>query len=66
MHELHLHNAQRVTRRRLFGSAGLGIGSAALAALLQRDTLGGGDPAARGACPVCPACRTTRPRPSGS
>ena len=34
---LHLQNAARVTRRRLFGSAGLGIGSAALASLLQRE-----------------------------
>ncbi|MBM4059275.1 MAG: DUF1501 domain-containing protein, partial [Planctomycetes bacterium] len=35
---LHLQNAVRVTRRRLFGSAGLGIGSAALAAILQQET----------------------------
>ena len=37
----------RVTRRRLFGSAGLGIGSVALASLLQRD-------AAAAATPVVP------------
>jgi hypothetical protein len=39
MTDLHLLNAARVTRRRLFGSAGLGIGSVALASLLRRDTL---------------------------
>ena len=38
MSEMHLENSQRVTRRRLFGSAGLGIGSVALASLLHRDT----------------------------
>ncbi|MFM8436159.1 MAG: sulfatase, partial [Planctomycetia bacterium] len=37
MTDLHLENMQRVTRRRLFGSAGMGIGSVALAALLQRE-----------------------------
>jgi hypothetical protein len=29
--------SQRFTRRRLFGSAGLGIGAVALASLLRRD-----------------------------
>lgn len=37
MHNLHLENIQRVTRRRLFGSGGMGIGSVALASLLARD-----------------------------
>ncbi|MFO0423448.1 MAG: DUF1501 domain-containing protein, partial [Planctomycetia bacterium] len=37
MTDLHLENIARVTRRRLFGSAGMGIGSVALAALLKRD-----------------------------
>ncbi len=37
MTDLHLENVQRVTRRQLFGSAGAGIGSIALASLLQRD-----------------------------
>jgi len=39
MNDLHLENIQRVTRRQLFGSAGMGIGSVALASLLQRDAL---------------------------
>ena len=39
MNSLHLENIQRVTRRQLFGSAGTGIGSVALASLLQRDTV---------------------------
>ena len=38
MLEMRLENTHRVTRRRLFGSAGLGIGSVALASLLHRDT----------------------------
>ena len=33
-------NAARVTRRRLFGSAGQGIGAAALATILQRESAG--------------------------
>jgi len=37
MHDLIADNAARVTRRQLFGSAGLGIGSVALASLLTRD-----------------------------
>ena len=37
MHDLHFENIRRVTRRRLFGSAGMGIGSVALAAMLRRD-----------------------------
>ena len=37
MNDPHLENVQRVTRRHLFGSAGLGIGSVALASLLERD-----------------------------
>ena len=50
MHDLHLDNVARVTRRRLFGSAGMGIGSVALAALLRRDARGGSatPPAPRG------------------
>jgi hypothetical protein len=46
MTELVAENMARVTRRRLFGSAGTGIGSAALAAVLQRDAAaaGGGRP----------------------
>ena len=38
MHDLHLENVQRVTRRQLFGSARTGIGSVALASLLGQDT----------------------------
>ena len=38
MHGVHLENVQRVTRRQLFGSAGTGIGSVALASLLGQDT----------------------------
>ena len=38
MHDLHNENIDRVTRRRLFGSGAAGIGSLALAALLERDT----------------------------
>ena len=38
MSDLFHDNHARVTRRRLFGSAGLGIGSVALASLLHRDT----------------------------
>jgi len=37
MDDLHLENVRRVTRRQLFGSAGMGIGSAALATLLARE-----------------------------
>jgi len=37
MNDPHLENIHRVTRRRLFGTAGMGIGSVALAALLERD-----------------------------
>jgi hypothetical protein len=37
MNPIQLENVQRVTRRRLFGSAGLGIGSLALASLVGRD-----------------------------
>ena len=37
MHDLHHENVRRVTRRQLFGSAGMGIGSVALASLLARD-----------------------------
>jgi hypothetical protein len=37
MTDLHRENIRRVTRRQLFGSAGMGIGSVALASLLQRD-----------------------------
>jgi len=37
MHELWNDNQQAVTRRRLFGSAGMGIGGVALASLLARD-----------------------------
>jgi hypothetical protein len=37
MNELCFENSRRVTRRRLFGSAGMGIGSVALASLLARD-----------------------------
>jgi hypothetical protein len=51
MTDLRLENVRRVTRRRLFGSAGLGIGSVALAALLGRDTraaTSAGDAAPRG------------------
>ena len=36
-HDVCRENIDRVTRRRLFGSAGAGIGAAALAALLARD-----------------------------
>ena len=35
MNDTHYENVTRVTRRRLFGSAGMGIGSVALAALLE-------------------------------
>ena len=38
MHDLHNENIDRVTRRSLFGSGAAGIGSLALAALLERDT----------------------------
>ena len=38
MNDQHLENVQRVTRRQLFGSAGMGIGSVALASLLAKDT----------------------------
>ena len=38
MHDLHNENIDRVTRRGLFGSGAAGIGSLALAALLERDT----------------------------
>jgi len=38
MHDLHNDNIDRVTRRSLFGSGAAGIGSLALAALLERDT----------------------------
>jgi hypothetical protein len=37
MIDLHLENVRRVTRRQLFGSAGMGIGLPALASLLARD-----------------------------
>ncbi|MFM8706252.1 MAG: DUF1501 domain-containing protein, partial [Planctomycetia bacterium] len=39
MTDLHFENIHRVTRRQLFGSAGMGIGSVALASLLNRDAL---------------------------
>ena len=49
MRDLHLENQQRVTRRRLFGTAGMGIGSVALAALLAKDAPGAAPaPAAKG------------------
>ena len=38
MTDLHGENIRRVTRRQLFGSAGMGIGLPALASLLARDT----------------------------
>ena len=38
MHELFNENINRVTRRQLFGSARQGIGLAALASLLHRDS----------------------------
>jgi len=41
MKELHRDNIKKVTRRQLFGSAGMGIGSVALASLLGRDALAG-------------------------
>jgi len=47
MREGFADNYDRVTRRRLFGSAGLGIGAVALASLLEREataTPGGGPP----------------------
>jgi hypothetical protein len=50
MTDLHLLNAARVTRRRLFGSAGLGIGSVALASLLRRDTLAASSTAPAASC----------------
>jgi hypothetical protein len=37
MIDLHLETVRRVTRRQLFGSAGMGIGLPALASLLARD-----------------------------
>ncbi|MDA1039486.1 MAG: DUF1501 domain-containing protein, partial [Planctomycetota bacterium] len=39
MNSLHLENIQRVTRRQIFGSVGMGIGSVALASLTQEHTL---------------------------
>jgi hypothetical protein len=39
MKNFSVESASRVTRRHLFGSAGLGIGSVALASLLERDAL---------------------------
>jgi hypothetical protein len=47
--ELQIENSARVTRRQFFGSAGSGIGVAALASLLQRNALAeGGSPSAKG------------------
>jgi len=39
MTDLQIQNVERVTRRQLFGSAGMGIGSVALASLLARDSV---------------------------
>ena len=48
MNDLHLENIARVTRRQFFGSAASGMGTAALASLLQSDSaLGGTDLAGR-------------------
>ena len=41
VHPLLVENAARVTRRRLFGATGAGLGAAALASLLARDTTAG-------------------------
>ena len=46
--------SQRVTRRRLFGSAGLGIGAVALASLLNRDAPAASDVAEARAAPGLP------------
>ncbi|NBW97058.1 MAG: DUF1501 domain-containing protein [Planctomycetia bacterium] len=48
MTDLHLENVQRVTRRQLFGSAGMGIGSVALASLLGQDARAAASTAAPG------------------
>ena len=39
MTDLQIQNVERVTRRQLFGSAGTGIGSVALASLLAQDSV---------------------------
>ena len=39
MNDVRLENIQRVTRRQLFGSAGMGIGSVALASLFEREAV---------------------------
>ena len=46
--DLLLENLARVTRRQLFGSAGQGIGLAALATLLGRDAQAGQSPGQAG------------------
>ncbi len=45
MNDLHHDNIRRVTRRQLFGSAGMGIGLPALASLLARDAAAASAPA---------------------
>ncbi len=56
------------TRRQLFGLTAQGIGGAALGSLLGRDLLASASEARRqrAADRRCPACRTSRRRPSGS
>jgi hypothetical protein len=54
MNDLHRENVARVTRRQLFGSAGMGIGAVAMASLLQRDTQGAAEATASRGMPGLP------------
>ena len=63
MNSLHLENIQWVTRRQLFGSAGMGIGSVALASLFQRDaTAATSTPPAMKASPGLPGLPHFEPK----
>ena len=59
-----LDSGLRVARRRFLGQAGVGIGMAALAELLQCDLLAQSD-GCRTPQAACRGCRTSRRRPSG-
>jgi hypothetical protein len=62
MTDLHQDNIRRVTRRQLFGSAGMGIGLPALASLLARDAAATSGAAARQGMPGLPGLPHHEPR----
>jgi hypothetical protein len=62
MTDLHQDNIRRVTRRQLFGSAGMGIGLPALASLLARDAAATSGATARQGMPGLPGLPHHEPR----